>query len=154
MNSIKNMISELAGIAKALGQDSGDPGQRPRRHSPIIPPMTERVGADPILDPSGWGITDVALWEEARENTRRAIEGRASAPSVGIGALAWYVSFHDNQDAWGIYIPLSSLTLMDELYLKKLPMARGHRLRLAWSILLHHEQMHFAVDYLPPPCGR
>jgi hypothetical protein len=116
--------------------------------------MTERVGADPILDPSGWGITDVALWEEAKENTRRAIEGRASTPSVETGALAWYVSFHDNQDAWGIYIPRSSLALMDELYLKKLPMARGHRLRLAWSILLPHEQMHFAVDYLPPPCGR
>jgi hypothetical protein len=145
MNTIKDMISELAGIAKALGQESSDPKRPPGRRSPLAPP--ERVSVDPIFDASGWDITDPALWEEAIESTRRAIEGHGSAPSVGTEALAWYVSFHDNQDAWGIYIPLSSLALMDELCLKRLPMARHHRIRLAWSILLHHEQMHFAVDY-------
>lgn len=147
MSTIETILSELAAIAKALGQEANDPRQRPGRRSSTVPPTTERAGADPIFDPSGWEITDVTMWEEAIESTRRAIEGRASGPSTGTEALAWYVSFHDNQDAWGIYIPLSSLALLDELCLKRLRIARSLRLRLAWSILLHHEQMHFAVDY-------
>lgn len=36
---------------------------------------------------------------------------------------------------------------MDELYLSKLRIERDRRLHLAWSALLAHEQMHFAVDY-------
>jgi hypothetical protein len=65
----------------------------------------------------------------------------------GVEALAWYSSFHDNQRAWGIYIPLSSLPLMDELYFSRIKLAKDRRLQLCWSILLYHELMHFAVDY-------
>jgi hypothetical protein len=110
--------------------------------------MPERVSANPILDSGQWEIADRELWEEEREGARRDIERSGHATSqTGIEALAWYVSFHDDQSAWGIYIPLSSVALMDELYLDRLPMERDRRLHLAWSILLHHEQMHFAVDH-------
>ena len=106
-----------------------------------------------MFDAGQWEVTNSDRWGEEKERTRRAVEG--DGPSMGqsgnsqsgIEALAWYVSFHDDQRAWGIYIPLSSLTLMDELYLSELRMERERRFQLAWSILLSHERMHFAVDY-------
>lgn len=146
MSSIGDMISELAEIRNALGHEGREPWQRPRRLSPTGAPTLERVSADPIFEADSWKITDPVAWEEEKENTRRAVEGNNTS-SPGIEALAWYSSFHDNQQHWGIYIPLSSLALMDELYLGGLPMERDRRLHLAWSALLLHEQMHFAVDY-------
>jgi hypothetical protein len=148
MSSIDGVISELAGIRNALGQDAGEPWRRPRRHGSTEAPASERVTGDPIFDSGRWEIADQRLWEEEKESARRAVEGEVlSSGRTGIEALAWYASFHDNQRDWGIYIPLSSLALLDELYLSRLPMDRDRRLRLAWSILLHHEQMHFAVDH-------
>ncbi|HVZ64625.1 MAG TPA: hypothetical protein VG936_08645 [Lacunisphaera sp.] len=147
MSSIDGVISELSGIRNALGQDAGEPWRRPQRGSTEAP-ASERVTGDPIFDSGRWEIADQRLWDEKKERARRTVEGEVlSSGRTGIEALAWYASFHDNQDNWGIYIPLSSLALSDELYLSKLPMDRDRRLRLAWSILLHHEQMHFAVDH-------
>jgi hypothetical protein len=148
MNSIDGVISELAGIRNALGQDAGEPRRRPWLRLLAKAPASEHVTGDPIFDCGRWQIADQRLWEEGKESARRAVEGEVpSSGRTGIEALAWYASFHDNQHDWGIYIPLSSLALLDELYLSQLPMDRDRRLRLAWSILLHHEQMHFAVDH-------
>jgi hypothetical protein len=152
MGSIDDLISELTGIRNTLGQEAGEPWRQPRRRGATGAPASERVSGDPIFDSGGWDITDRDLWDEERETTRRAIEGdgptaRSDISRCGIEALAWYVSFHDDQRSWGIYIPLSSLALIDELYLGNLRMGRDRRLRVAWSALLLHEQMHFAVDH-------
>ena len=148
MNSVNEIISELAGIRAALRQLDDDPRQQPRRRTEPV-----RVDGDPTIDAGQWDVTNRDRWEEEKERTRRAVEGEG--PSIdqsgnsrsGTEALAWYVSFHDNQRAWGIYIPLSSLALMDELYLGNLPIERERRFQLAWSALMLHEKMHFAVDY-------
>jgi hypothetical protein len=57
------------------------------------------------------------------------------------------VSFHNNQEDWGIYIPLSSVAFLDELYFGNLPIDRDERIQLGWSALLAHEQFHFAIDH-------
>ncbi|HEY7329761.1 MAG TPA: hypothetical protein VH592_19155 [Gemmataceae bacterium] len=152
MIPVDDLISELGLIRNALGEETVDPSRRPRRRGPRESPASERVSGDPIFDSGQWDVTDPDLWEEEKQRARRAVEGDGSAGQSGISrtgieALAWYVSFHDDQRAWGVYIPLSSLALMDELYLSNLRIGRDRRLNLAWSALLFHEQMHFAVDY-------
>jgi len=145
MGSIKDIVSELGGIPHALGNDASDPRRRPwiSTAAPVAEQITER----PVVDSSRWEVSDQVRWEEQKVRARQLVEGEGHSSEGGIEALAWYVSFHHNQELWGIYIPLSSLALLDELYLSQLRMDRDQRLGLAWSILLHHEQTHFAVDY-------
>lgn len=145
MGSIKGIISELERIPNALGNDTSFPRRRPRFLEGDR--VTETITGKPYVDSSLWEITDPETWEDEKDATRRSIEGNGPSQATGIEALAWYVSFHNNQRDWGIYIPLSSLPLMDDLYLRRLRIDRDRRLSLAWSILLHHEQVHFAVDY-------
>lgn len=134
------MISELAGIPNALGQEGGDSWRQPWHTSTL---ETQRVGGIPTFDTDQLTIANQNLWEERKKGVQRAVEDQSG---VGIEALAWYVSFHDDQSSWGIYIPLSSLAFIDEIYFRRLTVDRDHRFRTAWSLLLHHEQMHFAVD--------
>jgi hypothetical protein len=139
------LISQLGKIRNALGYDVEHPGIRSSRD--IRP---QRVGNDPIFDTRGWDISNQRRWQDIKEGARRAIEGegRSSGQSgSGIEALAWYVSFHNNQRDWGIYIPLSSLALLDELYFDNLSIERDKRIQLGWSALLAHEQLHFAIDH-------
>lgn len=149
MSSIEDIITELASISGALGNEISDRARRPRRDPTAIPPSGRVHSNSPQFDSSEWGIRNPRLWEEEKERTRRTIEegGYYQNPQTGIEALAWYVSFHDDQQNWGVYIPLSSVALMDELYLSGLPIDRDRRLHIAWSALLAHEQMHFAVDH-------
>jgi hypothetical protein len=145
MTSIKGLLFELASIPDALGQDISDPKRQPWTSGE--PPAAESAGESPTIDSGRWEITNQARWTEVKERTRQSVEGRGTASEAGIEALAWYVSFHHNQKDWGIYVPKSSLALMDELYLAALRMDRDRRLGLAWFLLLKHEQMHFAIDY-------
>jgi hypothetical protein len=145
MTSIKGILLELARIPDALSQDISDPRRQPRASGGA--PAAESAGDSPIIDSGRWEITNQARWNEVKERTRHSVEGRGTASEAGIEALAWYVSFHHNQNDWGIYIPKSSLALIDELYLGALRMDRDRRLSLAWFLLLKHEQMHFAIDY-------
>src|SRR5262249_40035474 len=117
MYSIDDLISELSGIRNALGQEAGEPWRPPRRRGSIGTPASERVSTDPIFDSGRWDITDEPRWEEEKESARAAVEGDGHSGGSGISqsgieALAWYVSFHNDQTAWGIYIPLSSLALI------------------------------------------
>jgi hypothetical protein len=72
MGSIDDLISELAGIRNALGQEGGEPWRRPRRRGPTGAPTSERVSGDPIFDAGRWEITDRDLCEEEKESARRA----------------------------------------------------------------------------------
>jgi hypothetical protein len=138
MTLIGDLITELKGIRNALGEGTSEPSRPQRRRRSRESPTSERVSGDPIFDSDRWEIADRDLWEEKKQRARRAVEGdgifgRSGVQRTGIEALAWYVSFHDDQRQWGIYIPLSSLALMDELYLSKLRIGRDRRLHLAWS---------------------
>jgi hypothetical protein len=148
MKSINDMISDLSGIRGAIGQEFTDPRQRPRRR-PL--PAPERVSGDPIFEAGAWALRDPGLWEEEKARARRAVEGLGAGPSdqSGIEALAWYVSFHDDQQGWGIYIPLSSIGLIDELYLKGLRRPRDRRLQLAWLICEPFRHLHDCSGLLP-----
>lgn len=70
-----------------------------------------------------------------------AVEGK------GIEALAWYVSFHNLADEWGIYVPMTSIHyLANRLFLKE-RIANTKKYQLCLDILLHHERFHFFSDY-------
>ncbi len=149
MIPVDDLILELRSIPNALNDETGGSSGRPRRRGSIGAPLpSERINGDPIFNPDLWDVTDQERWEEEKRRARRAVEGDGPGARSGVEALAWYRSFHADQREWGIYIPLSSLSLMDELYLSNLRgIGRDRRLSLAWSALLLHEQMHFAVDY-------
>lgn len=148
---MNDLIRELEKIRNALGHGP-DPRLRPAiSRGRSTAPSPERISGTPLVDGSGWAIDDADRWDEKQTHAKRLIEeGRVTTGGVsesGIDALAWYSSFHDYQNGWGIYIPISSLALLDSLYLAHLPLDRDRRLTIAWQALLLHEQAHFAVDY-------
>ena len=104
-----------------------------------------------MFDDAGFPQIQPTEWTEAVNRVGRIVspgrEGAGAHYPAGIDALAWYASFHCHSERWGIYVPLSSLPIMDSLYLSHLPLPRPDRWRLAWEVLMAHEVVHFAVDY-------
>jgi hypothetical protein len=137
---IGSVIRGLATIPRALEQSDSDPLSRPFIADRVSRHHAERVTGSPVIDSSEWEIADERRWQE-----ELALHS-ARVREHGIEALAWYRSFHIDQQHWGIYIPKSSPAVMEELYFKKLPISRERKLKLAWDILETHEQMHFAID--------
>ncbi len=74
--------------------------------------------------------------------------GGGAGRAVGTDALAWYESFHLSLDHWGIYIPVSSLAYLECRVFAGLPLSREEKWTLGLQVLLTHERMHFAVDYV------
>ena len=147
--SLQHLLDELRRIPKATwtGADPTKP--------PVLRP-SDTAEIDPadhtlVFDDTGYVVPVSAAWEEARRAITQRVtpDGRSSgaAGRVGLDALAWYASFHDAGERWGIYVPLSTLPLMDDLYLSGLPLSRTERWLLAWDVLIAHEIVHFAVDY-------
>ena len=89
------------------------------------------------------------MWEEKKQTIDRWLNdtsgGSKNRNQVGIEALAWYVSFHNNQKNWGIYIPISSLNYLNELFEIKVH-AHTRLDQISKDLLLYHEQYHFAFD--------
>jgi len=150
---ISAVIQEVRRIGRAtwLGSDPAAP--------PIIRPRDSLEptsgGYTPVFDDSGFASPASSRWEEAISSVGRQLtsgedersDSRPAGAHFGIDALAWYASFHSNLEDWGIYVPLSSLPILDTLYLSHLPLSRSERWRLAWDVLMAHEIVHFAVDY-------
>ena len=66
----------------------------------------------------------------------------------GVDALAWYLSFHYDQDDWGIYIPLSGLLKFAGKISPSMPPGGwADAIELAARGLMAHELFHYAVDY-------
>lgn len=72
---------------------------------------------------------------------------RLYAKESSIDSLAWYVSFHNSQDDWGIFIPMSSVHYLGDRLFKRLGMTADKRVNVAFELLLHHERFHFWTDY-------
>jgi len=144
-----SIIQELNKIPRATWH-----GSDPAIH-PLIPirgePDVRRTRYTPVFDDEDFDPPSSPRWEEAVNSVRRQLSseerGHSDSLPVGIDALAWYASFHANTERWGIYVPLSSLPILDELCLSQLPLPRSQRWRLAWDLLTAHEIVHFAVDY-------
>jgi len=146
---ISAVIHELRKIPRAMWNDS-DPAK-----PPIIrlseTPEAAATGFTPVFDDEGFVTPASPQWEEAVSSVGRHVTldlaGSGHGGPAGIDALAWYSSFHSYRERWGIYVPLSSLPIIDSLFLSHLPMSRPDRWRLAWDVLIAHETVHFAVDY-------
>lgn len=146
--SIEAIIDGIAKIPHAMWIDA-DP-----TNPPVIRPRlrTAAVAADhaPFFDDSGYEEPSSSRWQEVLKtvNRRFARESESAGPHgpAGVDAVAWYVSFHGSSDRWGIYIPLSSIPILDELYFAHLLVPRAERWRLIWDALVAHEAAHFAVD--------
>jgi plasmid maintenance system killer protein len=101
----------------------------------------------PIIDIQESGSTSpdekLMPWREFSE-WRNEIS--AEEEKRGIDALAWYVSFHNTEPEWGIYIPISSLHYIAGRHLKRLRYSKARKLEIAFNALLFHESIHYAVD--------
>lgn len=145
---IKDVIDEVSKIPQATWTVP-DPARPPvlRPRSPTGPAP---VGQFPVFDDTGFTQPSSPRWREAVDTVRRRLAPGAEGPvpggPAGVDAVAWYVSFHASPGGWGIYVPLSSLPIVDELYFAHLPIPRAERWRLIWDALLAHEAVHFAVD--------
>lgn len=64
----------------------------------------------------------------------------------GSDALAWYVSFHNADPTWGIFVPVSSLIYVAERWLPTLTRSFEEKMMLTFEALIHHEAMHYAID--------
>jgi hypothetical protein len=71
----------------------------------------------------------------------------AEVAEKGIDALAWYVSFHNSEDEWGIYIPMISVHYLVNRLFDKEKISDSRKFNLAFDLLLHHERFHFLADY-------
>jgi hypothetical protein len=65
----------------------------------------------------------------------------------GVEALAWYVSFHNSADEWGIYIPMTSIHYLAKRLFFKGRIASNKKYQIVLDILLNHERFHFCADY-------
>lgn len=123
----------------------------PPVHYPRTSSSPSRAGHGPIFDDTGFSAPSSPRWREAVEAVHRRLapgqDGAVPGGPAGMDAVAWYVSFHSSPDQWGIYVPLSSLPIVDELHFAHLPIPRSERWRLIWDTLLAHESVHFAVDW-------
>ncbi len=128
---------------------AADPANPPELH-PLVPTGPVSAGHAPVFDDSGFAPPSSPRWREAVDAVSRRFapgaEGVTLGCPAGADAVAWYVSFHGSRDRWGVYVPLSSLPILDELYFVDLPIPRAERWRLIWDALLAHEAAHFAVD--------
>lgn len=144
-SQIDKIIREIATIPNALWKDSSDRLRRPRMGG---------VARSALPVPGGFHVEaenaepgNPKQWSETIKGARSRITGDGERGlDSGLEALAWYRSFHGDRSTWGIYIPRSSLTIVDERYLSKLDMDRSDRLQLAADAILLHERFHFAVD--------
>jgi hypothetical protein len=137
---IQSVIRDLEAIPRALGQSDTDPFSRPIIRERVLRHRSESITGSPVVDSSDWEIVDERRWNEEWETRSGEVQ------RSGIEALAWYRSFHVDQDRWGIYIPRSSLAIMEQAFFREVPISRDRRIKLAWDILIAHEQMHFAID--------
>lgn len=144
MPSISKIISALEKIPAATWLNP-DPERRPVVRG-VGQRYVSRAGSQPFFDDGGFTPPTSGRWDDAVDRVRRRLT-EGSGDESGVEALAWYVSFHAHAERWGIYIPLSSMVLLDELYFSHLPMPRPARWQLARDILIAHEIVHFAVDY-------
>lgn len=96
-----------------------------------------KVESERAFDSLKEGITPLQDWRSALESQER---------EQGLDALAWYVSFHNSDPEWGIYVPISSLHYIAGRYLKGLRYPYEKKMELAFTALLHHESMHYAID--------
>lgn len=71
----------------------------------------------------------------------------ADVVEKGIEALAWYVSFHNSEDEWGIYIPMTSVHYLVSRLFEKEKISETRKFNLAFELLLNHERFHFMADY-------
>ena len=92
-------------------------------------------------------IDNPEIWRDKKGSIDASVSGHRSGvgEEVGIEALAWYVSFHNNQENWGIYIPISSIH-----YLNEILEIRVHSTvnldQISKQVLLNHEIYHFLTD--------
>jgi hypothetical protein len=142
---IEKIIREIATIPNGIWKDASDPLRKPRRRG--IARSATPVPGGFHIEAGNSEPADAEQWSETVDSVRRDITGTGGGrEGSGLDALAWYRSFHGDPSAWGIYIPRSSLAIIDELYLSKLDMDRSDRLRVAADAILLHERFHFAVD--------
>lgn len=65
----------------------------------------------------------------------------------GTEALAWHVSFHQNQHDWGIYIRNRGLFFLSNLFKSKNNVNDiNEGIKLAFDLLFYHEFFHFITD--------
>ena len=135
IGSLAIELQKIPGACRQLVPPATPPVFGSRRVTPSPP---ERVEVDPAFDDTDFRVQDSGAMEEALNSARRLVQPddgtamKRGGHDWGIEALAWYCSFHDYYhrdycDRWGIYVPLSSLHLMDELCLSDLPISRARR---------------------------
>lgn len=146
-NPFPMSISKIRAVLQNLGARHLIDRDPPRRGLPrgrISPTVTSPTILPPIIE-VGTGTRDE---RDPQLSDFRNWRGHLAEleNERGIDALAWYVSFHNTDDEWGIYIPISSLHHIAGKWLKGLRRPFASKLRLAFEALIHHESMHYAID--------
>ena len=90
-------------------------------------------------------INDPDKWNDVKSGIDASVRGRTTGDLVGFEALAWYVSFHYNQKNWGIYLPVSSIHYLNEVFQIRVH-SHVNSDQVSKNVLFLHEIYHFLVD--------
>lgn len=148
MRSIEEIRKALSQIEGGRFAISNAPPPFRRRQRPTTNQVSERDG-------SVWTGLEIVPSPETDRNIdsdREDVEGyfRSLDDEVatqGVDALAWYVSFHNTNDEWGIYIPVTSMHYLSDRLFAKTRLDLHQRIEVALQLILNHERFHFAADY-------
>lgn len=72
---------------------------------------------------------------------------RQSILVKGVDALAFYVTLHAKGAQWGIYVPISSVLYLGQIFASTVTADWNTCLKLAFRCLHQHELFHFSTDY-------
>lgn len=165
MKSIEDVRADLRLIPNVMWEGTGDPFEPPRIFSnddmeTITRDASSRVMVD-CDEPTNYPdhmeselLRDLDQKIGLKERQRRVeVDGpphvdECQRAGKGLDALAWYVSFHSSKDAWGIFIPTSSLVYLEQRVFTMKRLSRAARLQAGFDLLLEHELFHFATDYV------
>ena len=137
---INEIIEALESVPNSLANKSVLPPKFQKKILQNIDPSqtTVAVYSDNL-------INDHDKWNDIKGSIDVSVRGEKSGSLVGFEALAWYVSFHHNQNKWGIYLPVSSIHYLNEVLQIRVH-SHVNLDQIAKNIFVFHEIYHFLTD--------
>lgn len=148
MNAIQDLREHLSLIQDARRRIASTPPHFRRLAQAERRTVAGTDGHFDGLEPTNRGLVPYPLSDSTpRREEHFSVLDRLYREGSSIDALAWYVSFHNTEHEWGIFIPMSSVHYLGDKLFKRLGMKADKRVHVAFEMLLHHERFHFWTDY-------
>jgi hypothetical protein len=138
-----NPLAEIINAVRQLPNEYGinqTPWMNERYESPISDVSRVRKVAGPKNFDSGPIRSGIPVYSDEDQKKSTPV-----ADNVSLDVLAWYVSFHENSNLWGVYLSRKGIySLANSLILSGVN--KSDAISLAKRFLIRHEAAHFQTD--------